>query len=379
VENGRAGGSGSGLRQVAPASSSSALDMTLESFVVGPSNRLAFNAALQLLDSPGNLYNPFFVHGPPGVGKTHLLKGLCHAFRHRRRGPKDVARSPSGVETTAGQGFACRVRYLSGEQFFNQFAASVQDGTVRKFRERYRSLDVLIVDDVHLLVNKKKTQVEFLHTFNSLAETGRQVILASDAPPKSLGDLDRGLVGRFLSGLVVGIKKPDYETRLGIASMQARRFTTRFDESVLRFLAERVRGSARELIGAMKQVDIHAQLNGGALSLRQAEEALAELIREEERRVTLSRIVVVVAAHFRLSPEVLVSPSRQRHVALARQTGMFLARQYTGKSLGEIGKHFGNRNHTTVRCALAKVERLLTQSGDRLVWEISQIRETLEQ
>jgi chromosomal replication initiator protein len=349
--------------------------MTLENFVVGSSNHLAFNAALQVLDSPGVLYNPFFVHGPPGVGKTHLLKGLCRAFRHCRRRRNAGPRATAPGDDGAAAGAFLRVSYITGEQFFNQFAASVQDGTVRKFRERYRSLDVLLVDDIHLLINKKKTQEEFLHTFNSLADGGRQVVLASDSSPKSLTDLGASLVGRFVSGLVVGIKKPDYETRLGIARLEAQRLQLRLDESILAFVAERVRGSARELIGALKQIAIQDQVHGGDLDLKAVEEALADFIREDEQRLTLPRIQEVVAAHFQLAPEALASPSRLRQVAIARQVAMFLARRHTRCSLCEIGRHFGNRNHTTVRCAIARVEGLIQKEGGWLAAALRKIRE----
>jgi chromosomal replication initiator protein len=237
---------------------------------------------------------------------------------------------------------------------------------------------VLIVDDVHLLVNKRKTQVEFLHTFNSLAETGRQVILASDAPPKAMDDLDPALVGRFMSGLVTGIRKPDYETRLGIVRLYARCQGNRIRGDILNFLAQSVRGSARELIGALKQIEIHTQVAGAPLSLQEARVALAELIREQERQISLERVKGVVAEHFGISPEALLSAARQRHVVRARQVAMFLARQYTKKTLGEIGRYFGKRNHTTVRSALARVEGLLGEPGEKLEVEVQQLRELLE-
>ena len=337
----------------------------LESFVVGRSNQLAYNAALQVLKSPGALLNPFFVFGPPGVGKTHLLKGLCEAFRRQRR-------------TTTDGGRSCRVRYLSGEQFFQQYAASVQEGNLGKFRERYRSLDVLIVDDIHLLAHKRKTQVEFLHTFNSLLESGRQIILASDSPPKAMTTLDPALTGRFLSGLVTSIRPPDFEMRLGILQGQARQHGARVRESVLRFIAESVRGSAREVIGALRQIEIHTQLAGAPLGVEEARLALAELIREQERQITLERVKATVVRHYGLSAEQLLSSSRQRHVVRARQAAMYLAREYTKETLGSIGTFFGRRNHTTVRNAVGRVNDAVSQ-GER-VWQadLQALRDALE-
>lgn len=341
--------------------------MTLDSFVVGTSNQLAFNAALQILEAPGALFNPFFVYGSPGVGKTHLLRGLFQAFRQRRKS------SGGGV-----RGGFYRAKYLTGEEFFNQYAMSVQGGTVRAFRERYRGLDLLIIDDVHLLVNKRKTQVEFLHTFNSLVESGRQIVLASDSPPKAMLDLDPALTGRFLSGLVTAIRNPDYETRISILRQYNRSSGCQVTDEVLRFLAQNIRGSARELIGAVKQIEIRTRIQGEKLSLCEAQLALAELIQEQERRVTLERVARFVALHYGVTLEVLLSPSRQCHVVLARQVAMFLARDYTKKTLAEIGGFFGRRNHTTVRSGIRRVKTRLQGNDEGFALELQQLRETLE-
>ena len=331
------------------------LAQSLDTFVVGRANELAYNAALQVLESPGALLNPFFIHGPPGVGKTHLLKGLHGAFRARRG-------------SAAHGGASCQVRYLSSEQFFQQYAASVHEGNLGKFRERFRSLEVLIVDDIHLLVNKRKTQIEFLHTFNSLVESGRQIILASDSPPKAMSALDPALTGRFLSGLVTSIRPPDLEMRLGILRGHALLNHARVREEVLRFVAESVRGSAREVIGALRQLEIHTQLAGAPLGIEEARLALAELIREQERQITLERVKSVVVGHYGLTAEQLLSPSRQRHVVRARQAAMYLSREYTKETLGAIGSYFGRRNHTTVRNAVGRVAGALAQ-GER-GWQV---------
>jgi len=240
-------------------------------------------------------------------------------------------------------------------------------------------VDVLIVDDVQLLNNKRKTQLEFLHTFSALVDAGRQIVICSDVPPKALKDLDAGLVGRFLSGLVVSLKKPDYATRLGILRAQARRIPAQFEDAVLQFLAEQIRGNARELVGALMQLDIHSRVSGGPVGLEDARAILAETIRERERRVDLRKIQNVVARYFGLAPEVLLARARQRHVARARQVAMYLARRYTGKSLAEVGKYFGDRDHTTVQCAVKKVEHLLSQAEGGLAGELGAIMETLEE
>ncbi|MGQ9591776.1 MAG: DnaA ATPase domain-containing protein, partial [Planctomycetota bacterium] len=299
-----------------------------------------------------------FVYGPSGVGKTHLLKGILHAFRAR--------------------GAALRALYVTGEQFFHQYSMSVQDGTSRKFRERYRSLDVLIVDDVQLLVSKRKTQIEFLHTFTWLVESGRQIVLASDVPPKALTELDAGLVGRFLSGLVVGIGKPEFETRLGILRGPAGRIPSRLDDSVLELVAGQVRANVRELIGALMRLDIQAQLRGGALTFQEAREVVAEIGAEACSRIDLRRIRDAVAAHFGLAPEVVVSSSRQRHVTLARQVAMYVARRCTKESLGAIGKYFGRRDHATVQCAAKKIALLVQEKETSVVLHVRAILDSLE-
>lgn len=353
-------------------------EQTLESFIVGSANKLAYNAALAVLERPGGLYNPLFLFGPSGVGKTHLLKGLYRSLRSRRRGV--FRREPSSGEMPHGNSQFLRVSYLTGEQFFHHYVASIQDRTIRKFQERYRSLDVLILDDVHLLVNKRKTQLEFLHTFSALADSGRQIILACDVPPRALLDLDKGLVGRFSSGLVVSVKKPEYATRLGIARAQARRLSSSLDDAVLQFVAETVCGNAREIAGAVKQLHHHSQLGATTATsgVDEAREVLAEFIHERERRVDLKRIHHVVAGFYRLTPDVLVSGMRQRSVAFARQVAMFLARRYTRKSLAEVGKYFGKRNHTTVKCAEAKIGRILEERG-QIARDVAAIVEILEE
>jgi chromosomal replication initiator protein len=363
-------------------------DFTFANLVRGSCNHLAYSAALEVTDAPGRSYNPLFIFGSAGVGKTHLLKAI-HA-KLRAACPKGgggrpgatLLRSqrPAGSANGAGaqEGEGSRIRYVTAERFFNHFAASLQDGSVASFRERYRALDVLIMDDVHLLVTKKKTQVEFLHTFNTLIEAGKQIVLASALPPKSLVELDQGLVGRFLSGLVVRIKKPDYETRLKIAVVHAPRFESRFDRKVLEFLAEQLRGNVRELIGAMMQLDIHSRVKDSVLAVEEAQDVLADCLREQQGRIHAKSIHHAVASHYGLEPEALISSSRQRDVSLARQVAMYLVRRYTRKSLAETGKYFGNRNHTTVRCAEIKIGKLLQTPQCPMAQDVLAIIEKIE-
>ncbi len=337
-------------------------ETTLDSFVVGETNRHAYDAAIAVLQRPGNLYNPLFIHGSSGIGKSHLLKGLSRAFRTRRRGTHPL-----------------KVSCLTGEQFFQHYVASIQERTLRQFQESYRSLDVLLLDDVHLLSGKKKTQIELLHTFCALADSARQVVVTSDTPPNGLRDLDPGLVGRFSGGLIVGMKRPDFAARLGIARAQARTLLAPVGEEVLRYVAETVRFGARELIGAVNLLHHHSQVRGDAVELNSAQKILAEFQRDHSRRIDLPRIQDVVAAHYGVSVEALLSGSRERHVSFARQVAMHLARHYTKKSLAEVGKYFGNRNHSTVKCAERKITALMKREGGVMASELGALMETLEE
>ena len=377
-------GSGRSSSEATGAKPPSGFDHFLANWTVGCCNQLASSAALQVLESPGEMFNPLLVFGPTGVGKTHLLKGLYHAFRAGGRcaSADRQARGLSPWANRLARGVKVprnlKVRYLSGEKFFNHFAASAQDGSLRKFRDCYRSLDVLILDDIQLLASKKKTQVEFLHTFNSLIERGKQIIVSSDTAPKNLEDLGPSLVGRLLSGLVARIRKPDFETRLRIVKRRGRRLKSRLDPKVLKFLAEGVRGSVRELIGALMQLDVHASLRKEDLDVEATQEILAEIFHEQQSRITLRRIHEVVAYHFGLSLEALVSSNRQRCVSLARQTAMYLSRRYTRSSLAEIGKYYGKRKHTTVKCAVAKISALLQTTDSTVAHDLAVIIDSLE-
>ena len=373
-----------------------AFEPTLDNLVVGSGNQLAYSATLEVLARPGEVYNPFFVHGALGVGKTHLLKAIDQAFRRggrcrprdRRHGSISARDIPGRISDDISplEGLIAdveipantKVRYQTGERFFNHFVASIQDGSLRRFRDCYRSLDVLILDDVHLLLSKKKTQLEFLHTFNSLVDAGKQIIVASDVPPKDLNGMDPALVGRFLSGLVTKIKRPDYSTRLDIVRHRAQRLRSRLEPNVLELLAESVRGNARELIGALMQLDAEALLSREPLDAEAARTILAEIFCHQESRITLKRIHELVAKHYGLPAEVLVSSNRERSVSRARQVAMYLSRRLTQKSLVEIGKYYGNRNHTTVKSAISKIDRLVQSSDSAVLRDVQIISDLLE-
>ncbi len=331
---------------------------TLENFVLGPSNRIAHTAALRVVENPGILFNPFFIHGGCGLGKTHLLRGICQALRNR---------CPD-----------LKVRYLTGEDFLNHFVTSLRAKTTAHFRDRYRTPQVLAIDDIHLLGGKSRTQEEFLHTFNALTDAGHQIVLSSDSHPKQIGKLQDPLVGRFLSGLVVAVGRPGFETRLEILRRRAQQARAFFSEEVLCLVAEKVRSNIRELLGAFNFLEEVSLQQGRRLDSREAQAFLPESLLGKRRRIKLSQIAEKVGSHFGIGKDVLLSSSRRRSLTLARQVAMFLCRKYTDNSLAEIGKFFGDRNHTSVKSAEGRVE-CLRQSNPVLARDIEKIIDSFEE
>ncbi|MEM7263983.1 MAG: DnaA/Hda family protein [Planctomycetota bacterium] len=377
----------------------------LDEFVRGPSRRVVWSAIRDVAERPGDLYNPLFIHGPSGVGKSFLLQGLCREFQCAGGSPGDSVRSVAvesdsesdsvtdearvgdstersvgalDVEVPAG----LRVRFVPAERFLHHYVASAQDRNLRKFRDLYRSLDVLVIDDFHVLAGKTKTLIECYHTLSYLVDAGKQVILSSQLSPREITGLDPSLVGRILSGLVVRLEKPDFGARRILLEQRAAQLRTEFSSEVLDFLAKVVRGSTRELIGAMNELDVHARIDRGPLDLDLARAVLAERLREQRGRMTVQRVAELVGEHFSLSPKLLASGSRRREIVHARHVAMYLCRRYTEKTLREIGELFGGRHHATVRTAVAKVEAELRPDADRrgagVSYDVQRISERIE-
>jgi len=307
-------------------------------FVVGPSNQLAHAAAKAVADVPAGSYNPFFLHGNVGLGKTHLLQAICH--QAMRTGQKR------------------NVLYLSSETFVNEFIAAVGRGEIDRFRYRYRNVDILLIDDIHLLANKERTQEEFFHTFNSLYNAGRQIVLSSDCSPDEIPSVRERLSSRFKWGLVTEITKPRYETRLAILRAKAEARAVAVPEEVLAFLAEHIDTNIRELEGAITKVTGYAQLVGRQIDVGVARQALGYTNSEATRSVTgIDRILEVVCKHFRVRVTDLQGRKRTQSIAQPRQVAMFLARKLTPLSLEEIGGHFGGRDHSTVLYAVERTRK----------------------
>jgi chromosomal replication initiator protein len=312
-------------------------EYTFDRFVVGPTNGLAHAAALAVAEKPALSYNPLFLHGSVGLGKTHLLQAACRSVLDRR---PDM-----------------RILYLSCETFANQFIQAVQSGDLKNFRYRYREVDVLVIDDIHFLANKERTQEEFFHTFNQLYHSRRQIILSSDSHPRDIPAMEERLVSRFKWGLVTEIEPPGFETRLHIVRMKSEQRGIRFPDEICEFLANQITSNIREIEGAIHKVASLSELMHRPIDLALAKEALRDSLAGARRQITIESIARVVTAHFGVKAVDLQSKKRTRSIAHPRQVCMWLARRLTDHSLVEIGGYFGGRDHTTVLYALEKVDR----------------------
>jgi chromosomal replication initiator protein len=323
------------------------LKFSLDTFVVGSCNQLAYNAAIAVVSEQQSPFNPLFIHGGYGVGKTHLLQGICNGVAAARPRTNWL--------------------YLSAEDFANQFVLALKTKKLEAFRRRLRQTDLLAIDDIHFLASKPSTQEEFLHTFNTISLAGRQVVLASDAHPKMIGQLSEKLVNRFVSGMVVKIETPDFQTRCEICRQYAAGIGREIPESVIRYISENLRTNVRELEGALLKIIAFASLQNEKPTLAMASEILAEHLARTDPIVHISDIESAVAMYFGTTPANIHSSKKDRTVALARHFSMYLARKHTKMSSSEIGRFMGNKNHATVLLACKRVEDMLTQNAE-LFW-----------
>lgn len=320
------------------------LKLSLDSFVVGPKNQLAYNAARAVVDAEQSPFNPLFFHGGYGVGKTHLLQGICNAVCASR--PK------------------ARWLYVSAEDFANQYVLALKTRKLDAFRRRFRQTDLLAIDDIHFLASKKAMQEEFLHTFNTIDLAGKQVVLASDAHPKMIGSLCESLVNRFVSGMVVKIEPPDFETRCKICAQRAASMNQDVPRAVIEYIAERMATNVRELEGALIKLIAYAALTKERITPAMAREVLADHISRTDPIVHLSDIESAVSTFFGVTTADVHSSRKDRTVSLARSFSMYLARKFTKMSFPEIGKVMGNKNHATVILANRKVEDLISRNAE---------------
>jgi chromosomal replication initiator protein len=330
-------------------------DYNFDSFVVGPCNRFAHAAAVAVSEKPANAFNPLFLHGSVGLGKTHLMQAIAHGLRER---------NPQ-----------IRITYLSCEQFTNHFILALRQGSFDSFRDHYRHTDVLIVDDVHLLANKQRTQEEFFHTFNALHGAGKQIVLSSDSPPQDIPSLQERLVSRFKWGLVAEIEKPCFETRVAILLRKAEKLGIELPDTVARFMAEHVQNNVRELEGGLLNLKALAALDGQAISLRLAQRAMQPSTAAGRRAVRMDDVLEAVVGHLGAKLADLQSKRRSHSVVGPRQIAMYLARKLTPMSLEEIGGYFGGRDHSTVIYAVQKVADRMRVDGEyaRRVSEVERL------
>ncbi len=341
----RAGKQGDGLRRPAPVVASVAParaqvsepppvipDYCFENFVVGPETRMSFAAAQAVADKPGQAYNPLFIHGGVGLGKTHLLHAIC--LRLHERNPE------------------LAISYLSCEEFMTRFIDAVQAGEMADFRNRFREVDVLVIDDIHFLAKRDRTQEEFFHTFNALYHEKRQIVLSSDAPPNEIPDLEQRLVSRFQCGLVVQVAAPCFETRVAIVEQKARLRLLSLPPDVAAYIAAGASSNIRELEGAVIKVQLQHSLEQHPIDMDMARRALEPGSPALRPEITITNIIDAVTAYYGVKLSDLQSKRRQKSIAHPRQVCMYLARKHTRYSLAEIGGYFGGRDHTTVMHAV---------------------------
>jgi chromosomal replication initiator protein len=325
---------------------------TFDSFVIGSSNRFAHAAALAVAEAPAQAYNPLFIYGQTGLGKTHLLQAIGQYVGEHSR---DLS-----------------VCYVTSERFMNDFINSLRDKRIEGFKQRYRTFGVLLIDDIQFLEHKERIQEEFFHTFNTLYEAGKQIVISSDRPPRQIATLEQRLRSRFEWGLMTDIQPPDLETRIAILQKKARADGIDVqDPQLLTFIAGRVSSNIRELEGALTRVVAFSSLTGRPMTVELAQDVLRDVFPQgEAAQVTIERIQDEVSERFSLSKEELIGDRRSQNIVYPRQVAMYLSRELTDSSLPRIGRHFGGRDHTTVIHATSKIARLIRE--DRSVYNLVQ-------
>lgn len=311
---------------------------TFGKFVVGASNEFAHAAALAVAEQPSKAYNPLFVYGGVGLGKTHLMHGIGHFIKSRN--PR------------------LRLTYMSSERFMNELINSIRYDKTLQFREKYRNIDVLLMDDIQFLAGKERTQEEFFHTFNALYDSQKQIVISSDSPPREIPTLEERLHSRFEWGLIADIQPPDLETKIAILRKKAELERVELPDNVTFFIAHNIRSNVRELEGSLIRLAAYSSLTGEPITLELAERVLKNIADQNSRIISADHIQKAVADHYSLKPADLKAKDNSRRIAEPRQVAMYLCRELTGDSLPQIGKAFGGKHHTTVLHSIRKIEDL---------------------
>lgn len=317
---------------------------TFDTFVVGNNNRFAHAAALAVAEAPSTSYNPLFLYGGVGLGKTHLM----HAIGN------EVLRTNK----------AASILYVTSEKFTNQLINAIKDNKSEQFRNRYRNIDILLIDDIQFIAGKERIQEEFFHTFNSLHESGKQIILSSDRPPKDIQLLEDRLKSRFEWGLIADISNPDYETRLAILRKKAQIENIIIDDNILANIATKVESNIRELEGALNKIVAYASLTHSPITFEMSEKAINDITSQKEKPISIDYIQEVVCKYFNLTKKDLKSSKRSNDIAHPRQIAMFLCRDFAHESFPKIGEEFGKRDHSTVMHACNKIEKEIQQNSN---------------
>ena len=335
---------------------------TFDSFVVGKPNELAHAAARRVAEGGTVTFNPLFLYGGVGLGKTHLMHAIAHELQARR---PDL-----------------RVLYLSAEQFMYRFVQALRERQVMDFKELFRSVDVLMVDDVQFIAGKDSTQEEFFHTFNALVDANKQIVISADRAPGEIKDLEDRIKSRLQCGLVVDLHPTDYELRLGILQQKVDFYRSQYRglvlaDGVLEFLAHRITTNVRVLEGALTRLFAFASLVGREITLDLAQDCLADILRSSDRKLTIEEIQRKVAEHYNIRLSDMIGPKRLRNIARPRQVAMYLSKQLTPRSLPEIGRRFGGRDHTTIMHGVRKIEELMT-TDSQLADDLQLLRRLLQ-
>ncbi len=316
---------------------------TFENFVVGASNRHAHAYSLAVAESPAKTYNPLFIYGGIGLGKTHLIQAICHHIKNKKSGHTKIC-------------------YMPSERFTNELIDAIQHRSTAAFRQKYRNLDLLVIDDIHFIAGKESTQEEFFHTFNSLYDAHKQIVLCSDRPPKEIANLQERLVSRFGWGLTTDIQPPDLETRVAILKKKIERESVEVPDEVIFFIAQLIKTNIRELEGALIRTIAYSLLEEKAITLDLTKEVLKDLLKEPKKLITVDFIQRCVVEEFGVSLQDLKTRRRQKTIVLPRQVAMYLSREFTDLSLPEIGEFFGGKDHTTVLHSYNKIKGCLKEN-----------------
>lgn len=317
---------------------------TFDTFVVGSSNQFAHAAAMAVAESPSKAYNPLYIYGGVGLGKTHLMHAIGHAIRARNK--------------------HLRLTYISSERFMNELINSIRYDKTLAFRERYRNIDVLLIDDIQFLAGKERTQEEFFHTFNALYDAQKQIVITSDCPPREIPTLEERLHSRFEWGLIADIQPPDLETKVAILKRKAEQEKINLPDSVALFIASKIKSNIRELEGALVRLIAYSSLTGLPMSIALAQDTLRGIIDEDDKAITIELIQKTVADYYGLRVSDLKSKNNSRSIAVPRQIAMYLCKRMTKASLPEIGREFGGKHHTTVLHSINKISELYEQKED---------------